>query len=92
MEGLFAVIITLIGCAISLGLSYLITKAAAAAAIRDSMWSLEISIRNAVKNGVLEAAKEREQITQTEIQNAVRLGVQEAMQAMESHKAGGNHG
>lgn len=92
VEGIFGLIITLIVFAISLGVYYLIIKAAVAAGIRDSMWNLEISIRNAVKNGILEAAKDREQITRTQIQNAVNLGVQEALREIEKEKTGGNHG
>lgn len=80
MGEFFGLILTLIVCAISLGVSYLIMKAAVAAGIRSALWNLEISIRNAVKAGVLEAAKEREQMTQAQIQAAVKLGVREALE------------
>ena len=92
VEGILGLVITLIVFAISLGIYYFIIKTAVAVGIRDSMWNLEISIRNAVKAGVLEATKEREQMNQVQIQNAVKLGVQEALQEIENNKAGGNNG
>lgn len=42
------------------GVLFFIVKAAVAEGIKDAMWNLEVSMRNAVKDGTVEALQELE--------------------------------
>ena len=53
-------IVFLISLAASCAILYFVVKAAVAQGIKDALWNLEISMRNAVKNGALEARREME--------------------------------
>ncbi len=67
---LFTIVLLVLILGASAGVSYLIIKAAVAQGIKDALWNLEASMRNAVKNGVLEALAERDKNkTETEKKN-----------------------
>lgn len=53
-------IVLLIACAIGAAILYFVVKAAVFAGIKEAMWNLEISMRNAVKAGVQEAQQDIE--------------------------------
>ena len=78
---------TLVGSIITIGIScavtYFVVKAAMSAALRDFLWHMEISTRNAVKNGTLEALKELEAAEDARLRLAIKAGVQEAMIELE---------
>lgn len=84
MVELVSIVVTLVVCIISLAIGYLIQKAAVAAAIKETLWNLEISMRNSVKVGVREALEE--QASQTHLRGAVKDGVQEALSDLEKNK------
>lgn len=60
MHIIVTLVVYLIGLAISCLILFLVVKAAVARGIKDVLWNLEVSTRNAVKNGVLEAMQELE--------------------------------
>lgn len=60
IEGIVTLIVFLISLAVSCAILYFVVKAAVAQGIKDALWNLEISMRNAVKNGALEARREIE--------------------------------
>lgn len=51
-------IVYLVVLALSLIAMFFIVKAAVAEGIKDALWNIEVSMRNAVKNGVTEALQE----------------------------------
>ncbi len=57
---LFSIVLFLIIAAISCGVQYFIIKTAVVQGVKDSLWEIEVSMRNAVKNGVIEAMQELE--------------------------------
>lgn len=58
MDAISTLVVYLISLAISCGILYFVVKAAVAQGIKDALWNLEVSMRNAVKGGAIEAAQE----------------------------------
>ena len=52
------IILFLIVLSASCAVLYFIVKAAVTQGIQDTLWNIEVSMRNAVKNGVIEALQE----------------------------------
>ena len=55
---ILVIILFLIVLSASCAVLYFIVKAAVTQGIQDSLWNIEVSMRNAVKNGVTEALQE----------------------------------
>lgn len=60
MDALVTLVVYLISLAIGCAITYFVVKAAVAQGIRDALWNLEVSMRNAVKAGVQEAQQDIE--------------------------------
>ena len=69
MDALVTLVIYLISLAIGCGIMYFVVKAAVAQGIKDALWNLEVSMRNAVKGGMTEAQQEIEKKQETEQKN-----------------------
>ena len=52
---ILVIILFLIVLSASCAVLYFIVKAAVTQGIQDTLWNIEVSMRNAVKNGVIEA-------------------------------------
>ena len=55
---ILVIILYLIVLSASCAVLYFIVKAAVTQGIQDTLWNIEVSMRNAVKNGVIEALQE----------------------------------
>jgi hypothetical protein len=55
---ILVIILFLIVLSASCAVLYFIVKAAVTQGIQDTLWNIEVSMRNAVKNGVIEALQE----------------------------------
>ena len=67
IDGMIALFALLIGLVVFCAVLFFVVKAAVAQGIKDALWNLEISMKNAVKNGVGEALAEREKkLSETE--------------------------
>lgn len=55
---ILVIILFLIVLSASCAVLYFIVKAAVTQGIQDTIWNIEVSMRNAVKNGVIEALQE----------------------------------
>lgn len=55
---ILVIILFLIVLSVSCAVLYFIVKAAVTQGIKDALWNIEVSMRNAVRNGVTEALQE----------------------------------
>lgn len=55
---ILVIILFLIVLSVSCAVLYFIVKTAVTQGIKDALWNIEVSMRNAVKNGVTEALQE----------------------------------